>query len=209
MTTASPPSCKLVILGDSSVGKTSLIHRFSSNKFNEFTANTIGAAFVTKEYCSTRKPDRKVKFEIWDTAGQERYRSLTPMYYRNARIALICFDLSNFLETFERAKYWKNQLELNFEENEINIKLIGTKNDLDSNFDYTIFREEAGDEAPVYRTSAKTGEGVYELFNDITDDLGDAFFEDYKNKLQNMNGERVGDTISILRPTNSMSSNCC
>ena len=65
------PSVKLVLLGDSSVGKTLLAHRFSTDKFDPHTANTIGAAYITKDFTSK---DRSVKFEIWDTAGQERYR---------------------------------------------------------------------------------------------------------------------------------------
>ena len=91
MATSKSPPYKIVILGDWSVGKTSLVHRFTTNKFDEHTANAIGAAFITKEHHSNNNPEKKVKFEIWDTAGQERYRSLTPMYYRNAKTALVCF----------------------------------------------------------------------------------------------------------------------
>ena len=70
------PSYKVVVLGESSVGKTSLVHRFTSNRFDTRTSNTIGAAFTTKVYSTPDKPDRKINLEIWDTAGQERYRSL-------------------------------------------------------------------------------------------------------------------------------------
>lgn len=116
----------MVLLGDSSVGKTSLVHRFTSGSFNPHSANTIGAAFISKEY--THK-NRTVKFEIWDTAGQERYKSLTPMYYRNALVALVCFDLSLPESSFERAKYWIDQL-LTMGPSDIRIFVVGNKLDM-------------------------------------------------------------------------------
>ena len=132
-----PPPYKIVLLGDSSVGKTSLVHRFTTNRFDTHTPNTIGAAFITKVFAHENH-ERKVKLEIWDTAGQERYRSLTPMYYRNARVALVCFDLSKFESTFNTAKYWIQQLELNNSSDsreKIEIRLVGTKRDLVSTID--------------------------------------------------------------------------
>ena len=70
---------KLVLLGESAVGKSSLVLRFVKGQFHEFQESTIGAAFLTQTLCLD---DTTVKFEIWDTAGQERYHSLAPMYYR-------------------------------------------------------------------------------------------------------------------------------
>ncbi|TUD02854.1 Ras-related protein Rab-5C [Bagarius yarrelli] len=77
---------KLVLLGESAVGKSSLVLRFVKGQFHEYQESTIGAAFLTQTVCLD---DTTVKFEIWDTAGQERYHSLAPMYYRGAQAAII------------------------------------------------------------------------------------------------------------------------
>ena len=119
------PTLKLVLLGDSSVGKSSLVNRFALDSFDAHLPNTIGAAFISKEHTSN---GRTAKFEIWDTAGQERYQSLTPMYYRNAKVALVCFDLSA-KTLFSRAKFWAGQLRV-LGPQDILVFVVGTKNDL-------------------------------------------------------------------------------
>lgn len=199
MSSPPPPPYKIVILGDSSVGKTSLVHRFTTNKFDEHTANTIGAAFITKEHQSPNNPDKKVKFEIWDTAGQERYRSLTPMYYRNAKTALVCFDLSNMEESFEKAKYWIEQLQINSNEEEIKIKVVGNKKDLDGVSDPTEYVAKIDKNMKLYKTSAKTGEGVDELFDYIVDDIDDDFVTGYyRMKEEEANASRQSGMINVF-----------
>ncbi|WPK24442.1 hypothetical protein PUMCH_001716 [Australozyma saopauloensis] len=173
-----PLPYKVVLLGDSSVGKTSLVHRFIADAFNPHLANTIGAAFISKDYTHN---ERTVKFEIWDTAGQERYKSLTPMYYRNALVALVCFDLGVPEASFERAKYWIEQL-LTLGPADIKIRVVGNKMDLEL--------EEAGllllieefcreRQLAVLKTSAKRGEGVGELFDSIVLEIPQAEFDSY------------------------------
>jgi len=83
---------KLVLLGESAVGKSSLVLRFVKGQFHEYQESTIGAAFLTQTVCLQ---DITVKFEIWDTAGQERYHSLAPMYYRGAQAAIVVYDITN------------------------------------------------------------------------------------------------------------------
>ena len=112
---------KVVLIGDTSVGKTSIADRFVNNQFSEFNEPTIGAAFLAKNL-------NNIRFEIWDTAGQERYRALAPMYYRGASAALVVFDLTN-RESFQNAKPWINELKEKGKENCI-IILIGNKCDL-------------------------------------------------------------------------------
>ena len=81
---------KLVLLGESAVGKSSLVLRFVKGQFHEYQESTIGAAFLTQT----------VKFEIWDTAGQEGYHSLAPMYYRGAQAAIVVYDITNTEKIF-------------------------------------------------------------------------------------------------------------
>lgn len=88
----SKQNLKLVLLGESAVGKSSLVLRFVKGQFHEYQESTIGAAFLTQTICLD---DATVKFEIWDTAGQERYHSLAPMYYRGAQAAIVVYDITN------------------------------------------------------------------------------------------------------------------
>ncbi|KAI5087249.1 RAB5A, member RAS oncogene family, a, partial [Silurus meridionalis] len=118
---------KLVLLGESAVGKSSLVLRFVKGQFHEFQESTIGAAFLTQTVCLD---DTTVKFEIWDTAGQERYHSLAPMYYRGAQAAIVVYDITNG-ESFARAQNWVKELQRQASPN-IVIALSGNKADLAS-----------------------------------------------------------------------------
>ncbi|KZF23522.1 ras-domain-containing protein [Xylona heveae TC161] len=118
-------SVKLVLLGESAVGKSSLVLRFVNNDFQENKEPTIGAAFLTQK-CNL--PTRTIKFEIWDTAGQERFASLAPMYYRNAQSALVVYDLTK-PTSLTKAKHWVAELQRQASPG-IVIALVGNKLDL-------------------------------------------------------------------------------
>lgn len=94
---------KLVLLGDSAVGKSSLVLRFVRGQFFEYQESTIGAAFLTQTVALN---DTTVKFEIWDTAGQERYHSLAPMYYRGAAAAIVVYDITNRVSHAPPPRVW-------------------------------------------------------------------------------------------------------
>ena len=113
---------RVVLLGESAVGKSSLVLRFVKREFHEFQESTIGASFLTD---AVQIDDTTVKFEIWDTAGQERYRSLTPMYYRNAQAALIVYDITS-KDSFLKAQNWVRELQRQANAN-IVIALVGNK----------------------------------------------------------------------------------
>jgi len=153
---------KLVLLGDSAVGKSSLVLRFVRGQFFEYQESTIGAAFLTQTVALN---ETTVKFEIWDTAGQERYHSLAPMYYRGAAAAIVVYDITN-RDSFQRAKQWVKELQRQGNPN-IVIALAGNKSDLNSK------RKVEPEEAESYasdngiffmETSAKTATNVNELF---------------------------------------------
>ena len=93
---------KLVLLGESAVGKSSIVHRFVKNTFDDMRESTIGAAFLTQTI-TIPESETTIKFEIWDTAGQERYKSLAPMYYRNANAALCVYDITS-RSSFQKPK---------------------------------------------------------------------------------------------------------
>uniref|UniRef100_A0A4W2FUR4 small monomeric GTPase n=1 Tax=Bos indicus x Bos taurus TaxID=30522 RepID=A0A4W2FUR4_BOBOX len=158
---------KLVLLGESAVGKSSLVLRFVKGQFHEFQESTIGAAFLTQTVCLD---DTTVKFEIWDTAGQERYHSLAPMYYRGAQAAIVVYDITNE-ESFARAKNWVKELQRQASPN-IVIALSGNKADLANKraVDFQEAQSYADDNSLLFmETSAKTSMNVNEIFMAIVD----------------------------------------
>merc|ERR1712216_671622 len=164
-----PLQYKLVLLGDSAVGKSSLVLRFVRGQFFEYQESTIGAAFLTQNVSLN---DYTVKFEIWDTAGQERYHSLAPMYYRGAAAAVVVYDITN-ADSFQRAKSWVKELQRQGSPN-IVIALAGIKYDLAQKrkVDTSEASEYAKDNGLFFmETSAKTALNVEELFKAIAKKL--------------------------------------
>jgi len=153
---------KLVLLGESAVGKSSLVLRFVKGQFLDYQESTIGAAFLTQTVCLN---DTTVKFEIWDTAGQERYHSLAPMYYRGAQAAIVVYDITSY-DSFDRAKKWVKELQRQGNPN-IVIALAGNKVDLAQKRTVEIEESQAYAEENgilFMETSAKTAANVNELF---------------------------------------------
>ncbi|XP_030043065.1 LOW QUALITY PROTEIN: ras-related protein Rab-11A-like [Microcaecilia unicolor] len=116
---------KIVLIGDSGVGKSNLLSRFTRNEFNLESKSTIGVEFATR---SIRVDNKTVKAQIWDTAGQERYRAITSAYYRGAVGALLVYDIAKYL-TYENAERWLKELQDHADGNII-IMLVGNKSDL-------------------------------------------------------------------------------
>jgi len=117
---------KIVLLGDSGVGKSNLVWRFTKNEFNQDSKSTIGVEFATK---TVQIEDNKmVKAQIWDTAGQERYRSIASSYYRGALGALLVYDITD-QNSFNNAPMWLKEVEENSEKDCL-IMLVGNKMDL-------------------------------------------------------------------------------
>lgn len=116
---------KLVLIGDSGVGKSNLLSRFTKNEFNLESKSTIGVEFATR---SLNIDSKVVKAQIWDTAGQERYRAITSAYYRGAVGALLVYDVTR-KATFENAARWLRELRDHTDPN-IVVMLIGNKSDL-------------------------------------------------------------------------------
>ncbi|OWZ61865.1 hypothetical protein AYX14_06011 [Cryptococcus neoformans] len=165
-------SFKLVLLGESAVGKSSLVLRFVRNEFSDFRESTIGAAFLTQSV--NLGESTTIKFEIWDTAGQERYKSLAPIYFRNSNAAVIVYDITQPPETsFEKAKSWVRELHRQADPS-IVIMLVGNKTDMESQRKTSreMGEQYAKEEGLLFaEASAKTGEGVEELFMEIAKKL--------------------------------------
>jgi len=152
---------KIVFLGKSGVGKTSITLRFCRDTFQDGTEATIGASFLTKMQVLK---DRQIKFEMWDTAGQERYRALAPMYYRNADAAVLVYDITDG-ESFSSLQSWYQELQKNVP----NCIIILTGNKLDLAQDRKVPKENALEfanekECALIEVSSKSGENIEELF---------------------------------------------
>ncbi|CAO3641694.1 unnamed protein product [Cunninghamella blakesleeana] len=203
---AKPTNVKLVLLGESAVGKSSLVVRFVNKDFSENKEPTIGAAFLTQK---CHLGDRTIKFEIWDTAGQERFHSLAPMYYRCAQAAVVVYDVTKSA-TLEKAKSWVKELQRQANQ-DIIIALVGNKLDIVTEDENE--RQVDADDARAYaeefnllffETSAKTGEYVNDVFAAIGAKIPLEFINSSRN------GSRQGGSghIEITQPTTQTSGSC-
>ncbi|XP_036405015.1 ras-related protein Rab-24-like [Megalops cyprinoides] len=164
---------KVVLLGKESVGKTSLVERYVHNRFLVGPyQNTIGAAFVAKPI---QVGDKVLTLGIWDTAGAERYEAMSRIYYRGARAAIVCYDLTDS-SSFVRLKFWVKELQ-NCEQ-QCKIYLCGTKSDLVEadrsirQVDYHDALDYADEvKADLFETSSKMGRNVDELFQKVAEDF--------------------------------------
>lgn len=208
---------KLVLLGESAVGKSSIVHRFVKNTFDDLRESTIGAAFLTQTI-TIPESNTTVKFEIWDTAGQERYKSLAPMYYRNAHAALCVYDITSRL-SFNKAQDWIKELKKQAPEGII-IALVGNKSDLDDNREVEESEVEEyvqqhneldGGSIITAECSAKTGDGVLEIFNKIGRALPIEEAINAESHRSRQSGGRRPGGVDLNRPRHpqQQSSSCC
>ena len=107
-----PIPCKVVLIGESGVGKTSIISRYISNTFSSVLMATPGANFTTKTVF-LKDEQQFIKFEIWDTAGQEKYRALAKVFYKNAAVCILVYDITRRASFEELKKYWITELKAN------------------------------------------------------------------------------------------------
>jgi small GTP-binding protein len=162
---------KVVLLGESGVGKSSLALRFVSNEFLHYTDATIGASYLSKAVDVSPNPilpSGKVTFKIWDTAGQEKFHSLVPMYYRGAGAAILVFDITR-PQTLLSLQRWVDELKTNGPP-DIILALCGNKADLAG--DRRISKEDAAEYAEdigafYMEVSAREATNVPELFQDV------------------------------------------
>eukprot|EP01040_Poterioochromonas_malhamensis_P000940 gene940-997_t len=162
MADSKPREVKVVLLGDTGVGKSSLVLRFVTNNFKPYSESTIGASFMSKLITVNSKP---IKFQIWDTAGQEKYHSLAPMYYRGAAAAILVYDITR-MSTFRTLQNWVEELRSKGPK-DIALAIAGNKADLEENREVdrkvaSAYAEEIN--ALYLETSAKDDTNVQDIF---------------------------------------------
>ncbi|XP_036966865.1 ras-related protein Rab-17-like [Acanthopagrus latus] len=156
---------KMVLLGSSGVGKSSLALRFVKDEFRN-TSPTVGCAYLARVVHLNHVT---LRFEIWDTAGQEKYHSVTPLYYRGAHAALLVYDISK-RETFIRAQVWLKELQKHYIPGSTVIWLVGNKGDLEEVRQVSLQEgQNLADENGLFftETSALSGEQISELLLDV------------------------------------------
>lgn len=180
-------SAKVVFIGDSNVGKTSILNRYMNNNFETNEASTIAMSSntIVQEYHG-----KKYKMYISDTAGQERFRSLSPLYFRDAKFAVVVFDVTE-TKSFESMDGWIDS----FKESTDNKEVIIVANKIDK--DIVISREEISQlasryGADMFYVSASTGEGVSNIFDSIIEKM-----------------DKGETTCNSPRLANKTNSSCC
>ena len=197
---------KIIIVGDSGVGKTNLITRFASDKFDKNSRATIGVEFLYK----TLKINKEIfKIEIWDTAGKERYKSIASAYYKGARGAIVVYDITSE-DSFKNIDLWIEEVKSKAANN-LQIMLIGNKSDLFA--DRKISKEKGIDKARslnvfLFEASALDKTNVNEAFNRLIREL----YLDIKNKSRNSGnneGENAVKNGMNLNMTSKPKKKCC
>ena len=208
---------KCVLLGETAVGKTCLIDRFVNNKFKPNFVSTMVGCYSSKDIFY-EKLNRKIKFEIWDTAGQEDYRSINKIFYQNASVAILVFDITR-KGTFEELKnYWYKECRDNSPQDCI-IAIAANKSDL---YEYEEVSNEEGKqfaekEKILYKqTSAAKGIGINELFEEIGAELlKPENIEDFDRKTSiainsiKINSESFNDSNNKSQSREEIKKNCC
>jgi len=160
---------KLLLIGDSGVGKSCLLLRFADDTYTESYISTIGVDFKIK---TIKDEGKTIKLQIWDTAGQERFRTITSSYYRGAHGIIVVFDTTD-LDSFNNVKQWLQEIDRYAAEG-VNKLLVGNKADLASQrkVDYNLAQDFAQEYGLTYiETSAKVGQNVEQTFKTMAGDI--------------------------------------
>ena len=169
MSSESSKTFKILTIGESGVGKTCILRRFVENKFLKNHLATIGIDFKTK---TLNINNQEIKLKIWDTAGQERFRNITTQYYKGADGIVLIYDVTDDA-SYEKIRDWMEQILSNTKREDIGLVLLGNKCDMEPR----AVTEEQGNKmaeelkVSYFETSALTGQGINEAFNELTRDI--------------------------------------
>jgi len=195
---------KLLLIGDSGVGKSCLLLRFADDTYTESYISTIGVDFKIR---TIELEGKTVKLQIWDTAGQERFRTITSSYYRGAHGIIVVYDVTD-QDTFGNVKQWLQEIDRYACEG-VNKLLVGNKSDLTSKkvVEYTVAKEFAdGLSIPFLETSAKNSTNVEQAFLTMAKQIKDRTGSAPVNAASNKATLKVGQGSSVQQ---TQSSGCC
>ncbi|XP_031829908.1 RAS oncogene family member Rab3 isoform X1 [Nomia melanderi] len=199
---------KLLIIGNSSVGKTSFLFRYADDSFTSAFVSTVGIDFKVK---TVFRNDKRVKLQIWDTAGQERYRTITTAYYRGAMGFILMYDITNE-ESFNSVQDWITQIKTYSSDN-AQVILVGNKCDM---AEERVISEKRGIqlaeqlEVQFFETSAKENINIKAVFEQLVDIICDKMSESLDidpSLIAGGGGQMMGHTLTD-QPTNPVNTNC-
>lgn len=203
---------KLVLVGDSGVGKTNIMLRYLNKEFNQNTKATVGVEFGSK---NIKIENKIVKGQIWDTAGQERYKAITSAYYKGAKGAMIVYDVTN-QTSFDNVDKWTNEIKEKAARN-INLMIVGNKTDLTDQI--VVTSEMATEKAkaleiPVMETSALDSTNVKEAFYQLLREMYKSVKDMMKEYEQKQTGTPVekdanGVTLDTKEEKKEKKGGCC
>ena len=199
------PSFKIVLLGETAVGKSCLISRYVNNQFLSNFVPTMGGCFSTKEITYDELNKKKINLQIWDTAGQEKYRSITKMFYKDASAAILVYDITREESFLEIKNFWFKEVKENSSEDLV-VALVGNKKDL---YEYEEVKKPeieqyAKEHGAIFKeTSAKEGTGVDEVFRLIGLKLISPEFYDKVVNQENSRQHRLKSKSSMLITNNT------
>ena len=163
-----PESIKVVLVGESGVGKTSIIQQFTSGQFDPHRETSLSAQFVSKTV-KIKELDKEIKFDIWDTVGQEKYRSLAKIFYKDAKIIIFVYDITTEFSFNALKDFWYRET-INNADNDPIFALVANKIDLyqESQVDNSVGRAFADEINAIFQTtSAMSNSGISTLFDNL------------------------------------------
>ena len=199
------PDCKITLVGDSGVGKSSIIGRFVTGIFIKDMSSTAGLNYSQKLY---EKDGKKVNLNLWDTAGQEKFRALGRNFYKDSYIIIIVFDITNRMSFINAKEVWYNEIK-NYGEKYKFLSLVGNKSDKYEEEEVTdeeaiSFAKEI--DAKFFLVSAHTGDGIDKMFHTLADNF---FDEEFMSKVDQSKEDRLDSIILKKEDLKHKSINCC
>ena len=197
---------KVIIIGDSGVGKTNIMSKFLKNKFMEESKATVGVEFGSKLFDLN---GHKIKAQIWDTAGQEKYKSITGAYFKGSKGALVVYDITQ-KSTYESLEKWVNDLK-SAGDPKITIILIGNKSDLEEN--RQVSKEQGEEKAKSFgcaflETSALSGDNIDKAFNLMVKEIFEKFSNDSAEDSELESGFK-GEDLKLDKVVDKKKKKCC
>ena len=196
---------KIILIGDSSVGKTNIMNKYLKNQFKEDSRATVGVEFGSKQFVID---NRKIKAQIWDTAGQERYRAVTNAYYKGAKGAFIVYDITR-KDSFDSVDRWVSDI-MSASDKNLTIILIGNKCDLEDQ--RQVSKEQGAEKAKSFQlafleTSALSGENLEKGFNMLLNEI----YGKSKSEFENTDYLNLGDAVEEIQLKNDSENEnkCC